>query len=125
MENINQLTKKNASCSELLTCLYNLKPADLETLRTLAKNPDSTLDQIAQTLQKDRSSIHRCLSKLVSLNLASKQVKSLKGGGYYHTYAILDPQTIKKQAHQRVKDITESLEVLVDRFELDFQKHLN
>jgi len=124
MESINQLTRKGASCTDLLTCLYNLKPSDLEVLLVLAKNENSTLDQIAKIVQKDRSSVHRCLSKLVSINLVSKQTKSLKSGGYYHTYAMLDPATIKKHALERVKEITESLTALVDSFESDLQKHL-
>jgi predicted transcriptional regulator len=124
MDSINQLIRKGASCTDLLTCLYNLKPSDLEILLALAKNENSTLDQIAKIVQKDRSSAHRCLSKLVSINLVNKQSKSLKGGGYYHTYAMLDPATIKKHALERVKEITESLEALVDSFELDLQKHL-
>ncbi len=124
MDSINLLTRKGASCADLLTCLYNLKPSDLEVLAELAKNENATLDQIAKIVQKDRSSVHRCLSKLVSINLVNRQSKSLKGGGYYHTYAMLDPTTIKKHALERVKEITESLTALVDSFELDLQKHL-
>jgi predicted transcriptional regulator len=124
MESINLLTKKGACCTDLLTCLYNLKPSDLEVLLALAKNENSTLDQIAKIVQKERSSVHRCLSKLVSINLVNRQSKSLKGGGYYHTYAMLDPEAIKKHALERVKEITKSLKTLVDSFELDLQKHL-
>ncbi len=124
MESINLLTKKGASCTDLLTCLYNLKPSDLEVLLVVAKNENATLDQIAKIVRKDRSSVHRCLSKLVSLNLVGKQTKSIKGGGYYHTYAMLDPETIKKHALERVREITQSLQSLVDHFELDLEKHL-
>jgi len=90
----------------------------------VARNENATLDQIAKIVQKDRSSVHRCLSKLVSTNLVNRQTKSIKGGGYYHTYAMLDPETIKKHAKERVKEITQSLQALVDNFELDLQKHL-
>lgn len=124
MESINQITKKGASCTDLLTCLYNLKPADLEVLITVANNENATLDQIATKVQKDRSSVHRCLSKLVSINLVIKQSKTLKGGGYYHTYAMLDPELIIKHAKERVKEITESLQLLIDNFESDLEKHL-
>ena len=124
MESINLLTKKGASCTDLLTCLYNLKPTDIEVLLALAKNENATLDQIAKIVKKDRSSVHRCLSKLVSINLVSRQSKSLKSGGYYHTYAMLDPATIRKHALERVEEITESLKALIDSFESDIQKHL-
>jgi len=125
MESINLLTKKGASCEDLLTCLYNLKPTDLEVLRAVGQNENATLDEIASKVQKDRSSVHRCLSKLVSINLVNKQTKTLKGGGYYHTYAMLDPILIKKHAKERVKEITESLRILIDNFDSDLEKHLN
>jgi predicted transcriptional regulator len=124
MDSIQQLTKKGATCSDLLSCLYNLKPTDLEVLLTLAKNTDATLDEIAGKVQRDRSSVHRILSKLLSANLVTKQSKTIKGGGYYHTYSMVEPEQIKKHAKERVKEITDSLELLIDRFELDLQKHL-
>jgi len=124
MESINLLTKKGASCTDLLTCLYNLKPSDLEVLLAVAKNENASLDQISKIVQRDRSSVHRCLSKLVSANLVNRQTKSIKGGGYYHTYAMLDPGAIRKHALERVKEITQGLQALVDNFELDLQKHL-
>ena len=123
METINQLTKKGATCTDLLTCLYNLKPTDLEVLLAVAKNPNSNLDQIAKIIQKDRSSVHRCLSKLLSVGIVNKQTKTLKGGGYFHTYSMQDPETIKKHAQERVKEITESLQALIDNFDADIQKH--
>ena len=122
MDGINQLTKKGASCTDLLTCLYNLKPADLEVLIAVAQNENATLDQIAAIVKKDRSSVHRCLSKLISINLVNKQSKILKGGGYYHTYAMLDTILIKKHARERVKEITKSLQSLIDNFETDLER---
>ena len=121
---IQSITKKNATCQDLLGCLYNLKPTDLEVLLAVAKNPNTTLDQIAATVQRDRSSIHRILSKLLSANLVTKQTKTIKGGGYYHTYSMVEPEKIKKYAKERVKEITESLEGLIDSFESDLKAHL-
>ncbi|NLF88699.1 helix-turn-helix domain-containing protein [Candidatus Bathyarchaeota archaeon] len=119
------LTKKGASCTDLLTCLYNLKSSDIVVLQAVVANPNASLDQIATQVQKDRSSVHRCLAKLVSINLVTKQTKTIKGGGYYHTYSMLDPELIKKHARERVKEITESLKTLIDNFDSDFEKHLN
>jgi predicted transcriptional regulator len=124
MDSLQSLTKKGASCSDLLSCLYNLKPTDIEVLLTVAKNPDTTLDEISKKVQRDRSSVHRILSKLLSANLVTKETKTIKGGGYYHTYSMVEPKQIKKHAKERVKEITDGLELLINRFELDLQKHL-
>jgi predicted transcriptional regulator len=121
---IQQITKKGATCQDLLSCLYNLKPTDIEVLRTVAKTPNATLDDIAEKVQRDRSSVHRCLSKLLSANIVTKETKTIKGGGYYHTYTMVEPEQIKKHAKERVKEITESLDGLIDSFEMNFKKHL-
>ncbi len=124
MDSLQQLSTKGATCQDLLICLYNLKPIDLEILLAVAKNPQATLDQIATTVQRDRSSVHRCLAKLVTANLVVKQSKTLKGGGYYHAYTMVEPDLIKEHAKARVKEITASLNSLIDNFETSLKRHL-
>jgi len=116
MDNIQLLTRKNATCQDLLTCLYNLKPIDTEIFFQVATNKDATIDTISALVNRDRSSVHRCLSKLVSASLVHKQTKTIKGGGYFHIYIATEPEKIKQDARQKVKEITESLERLIDNF---------
>jgi predicted transcriptional regulator len=124
MDNIQLLTRRGATCSDLLSCLYNLKPLDLEVFLEVAKNENSTLTQIAEIVHRDRSSTHRCLSKLVSAGLVHKQSKTIKGGGYYHVYSMVEASKIKEYARQRVEEITESLESLIENFESDLTKQM-
>ncbi len=124
MDNIQLLTRKGATCSDLLSCLYNLKAIDLDVFLEVAKNENSTLTQLAELAHRDRSSIHRCLSKLVSAGLVHKQSKTIKGGGYYHVYSIVEASKIKEYAKQRVKEITESLESLIENFESDLKNRI-
>lgn len=124
MDSIQLLSRKGATCSDLLSCLYNLKPNDLEVFLEVAKKDSATLDRVAESVQRDRSSTHRCLSKLVSAGLLHKKSRTLKSGGYYHVYSVVEPSKIKEQARQKVKEITESLEDLIDNFESDLAKHL-
>jgi predicted transcriptional regulator len=124
MDNIQFLTRKEATCQDLLSCLYNLKTIDLEVFREVAKREWATLDQIAESVSRDRSSTHRCLSKLVSAGLVHKQSEGLKAGGYYHIYSIVEPSKIKEDAKQKVKEITDSLQALINNFDTDLSKHL-
>ena len=125
MDNIQALTRKNVTCQDLLTCLYNLKPIDLDVFIAVAKNQSATLDQISASVERDRSSAHRCLSKLLSAGLIYKQSKGLKRGGYYHVYSIVEPDKIKEQAKQKIKEITKSLETLIENFNSDLNNHLS
>jgi len=124
MHSIQLLTRRGATCSDLLSCLYNLKPIDIEVFLEVARNKNATLTQIAEIVHRDRSSTHRCLSKLVSAGLVHKRSKTLKGGGYYHIYSTAEACKIREYASQRVKEITESLESLIENFESDLNKHL-
>ena len=122
MDSIQSLTRRGATCQDLLSCLYNLKPTDMQVLLEVAKNENATLTQIAEQVHRDRSSTHRGLSKLVSIGLVHKQTETLKSGGYYHVYSMTEPDQIKEYARQRVKEITDSLESLIENF--DLKKHL-
>ena len=124
MSSIQTLTRKGATCSDLLSCLYNLKPIDMKVFLEVARNKNATLTQISELVHRDRSSAHRCLSKLVSAGLVHKQSKTLKGGGYYHVYNMAEAFKIKEYARQRIKEVTESLESLIENFEFDLKKHL-
>lgn len=124
MDSIQFLTRKEATCQDFLSCIYNLKPIDLEIFLQVAKKQWLTLDQIAESVQRDRSSTHRILAKLQSAGLIHKQSCGLKGGGYYHIYAAANPEKIKENAKQRVKEITDSLQNLIENFDTDLKKHL-
>lgn len=124
MDSIQFLTRKEATCSDLLSCLYNLKPIDLQVFLEVTKKEWATLDQISESVNRDRSSTHRCIAKLVSAGLIHKQSRGLKNGGYYHVYAVVEPSKIKEQAKQKVKEITDSLQALIENFDSDLQRHL-
>ncbi len=124
MDTISLLTRKGASCSDLLSCLYGLKPIELEVFYELARTGQATVDEVSEAVERDRTTTHRCLSKIVSAGLAYKQVRGLKDGGYYHVYAAVDAPRIREQAELRVKEVVEGLQRLVDNFEADFQKRL-
>ena len=124
MDNLQFLTRKEATCHDLLSCLYNLKPIDIEIFLKVAENPWSTLDQIAESVNRDRSSTHRVLAKLQSAGLVHKQSQGLKKGGYYHVYAPVELVKIKQNAKQRVKEITDSLQTSVKNFDNDLEKQL-
>ncbi len=117
------LTRKNASCNELLCAVYSLNPVDLDVFYHVAGGNSATLDELAKAVRRDRTTVHRSLQKLVSNQLCYKEAKSLKGGGYYHLYSATELAKIKEQAEQRVKAITTSFDIMLRNFESDVLKH--
>jgi len=68
----------------------------MAVLLEVAKKESATLDQISDAVNRDKSSAHQCLSKLLSAGLVNKQSKTLKGGWYFHVYSVVEFSKIKQ-----------------------------
>lgn len=122
---VNTLTRMNATIKDLFIQLYDLSPLDLDILFMLIskKNDDEpmTLDEVSKETDRDRSTTFRSLQKLVSLGLCVKETKTIKEGGYFHVYSVVDMETFKKETERKVKDLQKSLDRLLKKFETDMQ----
>ncbi len=121
VDSIQLLTRKGANCTELLSCLYGLKPMEVQVFYVLAGRGSATVDEVSASVGRDRTTVHRCLSKLVSAGLVYRQASSLKDGGYRYVYMPAEPSRIRVLAEERVREIATSLQSLVDNFERDLK----
>jgi predicted transcriptional regulator len=118
----------NATVKDLFIQLYDLSPLDLDILFMLIskKNEEPmTLDEVSKVTDRDRSTTFRSLQKLVTLGLCIKETKTIKEGGYYHVYSIVDMETFKIETERRVRDLQRSLDRLLKKFENDMQKAIS
>jgi predicted transcriptional regulator len=118
----------NATVKDLFIQLYDLSPLDLDILFMLIskKNEEPmTLDEVSKVTDRDRSTTFRSLQKLVTLGLCIKETKTIKEGGYYHLYSIVDMETFKIETERRVRDLQRSLDRLLKKFENDMQKAIS
>ena len=118
----------NATVKDLFIQLYDLSPLDLDILFMLIskKNEEPmTLDEVSKVTDRDRSTTFSSLQKLVTLGLCIKETKTIKEGGYYHVYSIVDMETFKIETERRVRDLQRSLDRLLKKFENDMQKAIS
>ena len=102
---VNTLTRMNATVKDLFIQLYDLSPLDLDILFMLLSKKDHepmTLDEVSKESDRDRSTTFRSLQKLVGLGLCVKETKTIKDGGYFHVYSIVDMETFKRETERRV-----------------------
>jgi predicted transcriptional regulator len=119
----------NATIKDLFIQLYDLSPLDLDILFMLIskKNYEKpmTLDQVSKEAGRDRSTTFRSLQKLVGLGLCVKETKTIKEGGYFHVYSVVDMETFRAETERRVKDLQKSLDRLLKKFEGEMQKTIS
>jgi predicted transcriptional regulator len=120
---INTVTRINSTAKDLFIYLFDLSPLEMNLLFLLIKTKKPlTLEQLSQKINRDKSTVFRALQKLVRLEICLKDAKMIKEGGYYHVYTATDTQTLKIETEKRVKEIKESFDRLLRRFEADMNK---
>lgn len=84
-----------------------------------------TLEELSKKADRDKSTVFRSVQKLVSSRICIKETKTMREGGYYHVYSAVDMETFKAETETRVKDLQESLDRLMKKFEDDMQKAIS
>ena len=123
---IKTITRVNSTVKDLFIYLYDLSPLELDLVFILIKNKKSmTLEELAKSVDRDKSTVFRSLQKLVGLGICSKETKTLKEGGYYHVYSGIDIESFKMETEKRVKELEDSFHRLLRKFEEDMVKAIS
>ena len=130
--------KKIFKSGNLFKCILGLNELESNVFSFLLKNEHVTTIELANVLEKDRSSIQRSLQNLIELKLIKRESMSLKDfsnlkgyeesnkRGYLYVYTAEELEYIKHKFtelleqwyHSMLKTI-ESLDCLFDCFESD------
>jgi predicted transcriptional regulator len=118
------LTRVNSTVKDLFVYLYNLSPleTDLVLLLMLNNNNPMTLEQVANQVNRDKSTAFRSLQKLVSLGIVMKETRTIKEGGYYHAYGVIDTESFRIETEKRVKELEKGVHRILNKFEKDLEK---
>jgi predicted transcriptional regulator len=120
---ISAITRMNSTVKDLFIYLYDLSPLEIDLLFFLIKNKKPlTMEELARKADRDKSTIFRSLQKLVGLGICIKDTKTLKEGGYYHAYSAIDMESFRMETEKRVKELHESFDRLLRKFEDDMEK---
>ena len=121
MVSLSSLTRSSAKCADLLSCFLDLNDLEVRLFYTVIARSGITLDELADSLGKDRSTVFRNLQKLVSLGIIYKDMFSLDHGGRIARYFPNDISEIRRVVEDRVNNLKKSM----DAFLLDFEEQIN
>lgn len=125
MGNASNLLVPGATCQDLLSCAFDLNELERLVYLCLLGQPEHTLDELASHVARDRSTIHRAVSKLVSLGLVAKENRGLAGGGYYQAYKAAPPERVAQLVQERFDLILTRVAHLVETFPHDVRHMAN
>jgi len=117
-----KLLHPGSTCDDLLGCMFELNKAEAGLYLILVKEGSQKLDVLAKLGRRERSTVYRCLAKLVSLGLVHKESETLPGGGYYHLYTALNPKHLRDVVEARLKEFNLRMGELLKDFDVHLTK---
>lgn len=121
-ESIREQLKKDLSCSHVLDCLYDLKSVDKKCYDYLNNSSDPVgVQDISEEFDRDQSTIHRSLNRLMECDMVGREKRTYPEGGYKFFYTSKDPEDISGDMQDLVNKWYETIDELIDEFEDEFE----
>jgi predicted transcriptional regulator len=114
-----ELLEGEPTFSHILKCVLGITPSEIEVYMALFKHPDSGVDEIAESIDKDRSGVYRSLQSLLEKGLVERDYRILKQGGYKYLYKPIPVDELKNRLKNELRQWYKKLSEIVNGFELE------
>lgn len=101
---------------EVMRCVFGIQSHETRTYLELRQRPGSTVAELAETLEKDRSSVNRSLTKLLDKGLVERAHRLLDTGGYVYQYTAVPLEEAQDRMHEALDDWAEFMHDKIDQF---------
>jgi predicted transcriptional regulator len=104
------------SFQHVLSCVFGIQDHESRTYLVLLDNPGSTVAELADLLDRDRSNVNRSLSTLLDKGLAGRERRLLDPGGYVYQYTATPLPEAKAMLHSALDEWAEKVHGRIDEF---------
>ncbi|WP_436930729.1 helix-turn-helix domain-containing protein [Halosimplex halobium] len=101
---------------EILVCVFGIRDHEVRTYLMVLDNPDSTVEELADRLDRDRSNVNRALATLREKGLVSRKNRIVPGGGNVYQYTATPLAEARALMHETLDEWTDSVHTRIDRF---------
>jgi len=102
--------------SEVLACVFDVQDHEVRTYYSLLDNPASTVEELAEILDRDRSNVNRSLSTLREKGLAHRERRLLDGGGHVYEYQPTPREDARELMHETLDEWAAYVHDRIDEF---------
>ncbi len=100
----------------VLSCVFGISDHETRTYLELLDQPASTVEELADALDRDRSNVNRSLTTLRENGLARRERRLLDPGGYVYQYTATPLPDAKEMLHEALDAWTEQVHAAIDEF---------
>jgi len=101
---------------DVLACVFGIQKHEVRTFLILQDHPGSTVAELADQLERDRSNVNRSLSTLREKGLAERERRLLDGGGHVYQYAPTPLPEARELMHDTLDEWTAYVHGRIDEF---------
>jgi predicted transcriptional regulator len=101
---------------EVMACVFGLQRHEVNTYLALREAPASTVAELADSLDRDRSNVNRSLSTLREKGLADRERRLLDGGGHVYQYTATPASEARELMHETLEEWTAYVHERIDEF---------
>ncbi|MGQ3329987.1 MULTISPECIES: helix-turn-helix domain-containing protein [Halorubrum] len=105
------------SFEHVLSCVFGVRDHESRTYLTLLDHPGSTVAELAETLDRDRSNVNRSLSTLREKGLVERRRRLLDSGGYVYQYTAVPVPDAKERLHDALDEWVGGVHAAIDEFD--------
>lgn len=110
------LERSDPEFREVMSCVFGIHEHETRTYLSLLERPGSTVEELADALERDRSNVNRSLSTLLETGLASRERRLLDPGGYVYEYTAVDLPVAKEMLHTALDEWVENVHAAIGEF---------
>lgn len=104
---------------EVLGCVFGVQKHEVRTYLTLLETPGSTVAELANALERDRSNVNRSLSTLREKGLAERERRLLDSGGHVYQYTATPLDEARALMHDTLDEWAAYVHERIDEFPED------
>ncbi|RLM56825.1 MarR family transcriptional regulator [Halobellus sp. Atlit-31R] len=101
---------------QVLACVFGIQRHESRTYLTLLDNPGSTVAELADLLDRDRSNVNRSLTTLMEKGLAERERRLLDSGGYIYQYTGTELPRAKEMLHDALDEWADRVHRSIDEY---------
>jgi len=101
---------------DVLACVFGIQRHEVRTYLTLLEEPGSTVEELAGSLDRDRSNVNRSLSTLREKELAARERRLLDSGGHVYQYTATPVDEARELMHETLDEWTAYVHDRIDEF---------
>ena len=101
---------------DVLACVFDIQRHEVRTYLTLLDEPGSTVEELAGSLNRDRSNVNRSLSTLREKGLTDRERRLLDSGGHVYQYTATPLDEARELMHETLDEWTAYVHDRIDEF---------